>query len=658
MIKLNYRPEIDGLRAIAVLAVIFYHVEFYFDELKLFPGGFIGVDIFFVISGYLITLIIIKEIKQNNRFSLSNFYMRRARRILPALFVTIFISIIFAWNFLIPSSFLQFSKSIISSVFFFSNYFFYFEGLVYNSDQSLLKPLLHTWSLSVEEQFYIFFPLLLIFINKFFRKNLFFIILILFILSFVVAFYTTANNSSFSFFSTFSRGWEFLAGAFLAYFEINKNKLKHNNHNLFTSIGLLLILFSLIYFDNNTVHPSIKTLIPITGVCLVIFFSSSKNYITKFLSNYFLVKIGLISYSLYLWHFPIFAFARNKAKYLSDFDKIELLGITILLSILSYFFVERPFRKKGFISFKFVTIFLTFFLIVFITLNDLSIKKNGFDGRIHVFLKKTENELLEYSMKDNDGICFDRLKNFCNYNTTSDKSIILIGDSHSEVFSEDLYNKIKKKNINFISINRGSCIYLPNIKKNYLNSNKEFGNCTLESKILIDEIISNKEQPIIILAGNYYEHFFKNNNWVYTSDSNLDPLDSFVESVNKLLSDNNKVLLIYPIPTPGFHVTKRLMQEVPKSTFNANEYLTNNPLTFDIKDYYSANLKIIKKFNDLSHKNLIKIFPEKIFCNKDKLKCNAHKGTDIYFRDEHHLAASGVELLNKKIFLGIKDFIK
>ena len=658
MIKLNYRPEIDGLRAIAVLAVIFYHVEFYFNDLKLFSGGFIGVDIFFVISGYLITSIIIKEIKDKNRFSLSSFYMRRARRILPALFVTIFISIIFAWYFLIPSSFLQFSKSIIASVFFFSNYFFYFEGLVYNSEQSLLKPLLHTWSLSVEEQFYIFFPLLLILINKFFRKKFFLVFLILFILSFIVAFYSTINNASFSFFSTFSRGWEFLVGSFLAYFQINKEKINYKNHNLFSFFGLFLILFSFFYFDSNTIHPSIKTLVPISGVFLIIFFSNSKNYITRFLSNYFFVKIGLISYSLYLWHFPIFAFARNKAKYLSDFDKLELLCITILLSLLSYFFIEKPFRKKNFISFKWVSIFLSIFLIVFISLNILSIKKNGFDDRIHVFLKNTEKEILEYSMKDSQGTCFDRFENFCNFNQNAEKSIILIGDSHSEVFSENLYKKIKTKNINFTSINRGSCIFLPNVKKIYSANKKEFENCTLKSKNLIDEIILKKKQPIIILAGNYYEHFYKNENWNYVYKSKLDPLDVFINSVNDLLKNDNKVLLVYPIPTPGFHVTKRLMQDVPKSTFNATEYLLNNPLTFDITDYHLKNSKIITAFDVLNHKNLIKIFPEKIFCNTNTMRCNAHKGSEIYFRDEQHLAASGAELLSQKIFSGVEKFIK
>jgi len=153
VIKLNYRPEIDGLRAIAVLGVIIYHVEIFLNGKKLFTGGFLGVDIFFVISGYLITSLIIKEFLFSNSFSLKNFYFRRAKRILPALFFMISVSIFFAWNYLTPKNFLEYSNSIISSIFFYSNYFFYFQDLIYNSEDSLLKPLLHTWSLAVEEQF-------------------------------------------------------------------------------------------------------------------------------------------------------------------------------------------------------------------------------------------------------------------------------------------------------------------------------------------------------------------------------------------------------------------------------------------------------------------------------------------------------------------------
>ena len=171
-IKLNYRPEIDGLRAIAVLSVIIYHLEIFFGEEKILTGGFLGVDIFFVISGYLITLLIAKEFLKEQKISLLNFYFRRAKRILPALLFMIIITIFFAWTYLTPNNFLQYSNSIFSSILFYSNYFFYFSDLVYNSQNSLLKPLLHTWSLAVEEQFYILFPLFFIFIYKFIKEKL------------------------------------------------------------------------------------------------------------------------------------------------------------------------------------------------------------------------------------------------------------------------------------------------------------------------------------------------------------------------------------------------------------------------------------------------------------------------------------------------------
>ena len=127
--------------------------------------------------------------------------------------------------------------------------------------------------------------------------------------------------------------------------------------------------------------------------------------------------------------------------------------------------------------------------------------------------------------------------------------------------------------------------------------------------------------------------------------------------MNDLLKNDNRVLLVYPIPTPGFHVTKRLMQDVPKSTFNATEYLLKNPLTFDITDYYLKNSKTITAFDGLNHKNLIKIFPENIFCNTNTMQCNVHKGSEIYFRDDQHLAIRGAELLNEKLLLGIEKFI-
>ena len=657
MIKLSYKPEIDGLRAIAVLSVILYHIEFFFLESKILAGGFVGVDIFFVISGYLITSIIIKEIDLSNKFSLLSFYEKSIRRIFPALFVTISVSIVFAWLYLIPSSFLEFTKSIIASVFFISNYFFYFEGLIYNNDQSLLKPLLHTWSLSVEEQFYIFFPVLLILINKFIKRNLFVFFIIIFIISFLLSFYTTAHNVNFSFFSTLSRIWEFLAGSLIAYYQIKNKKKYFNYHNLFTIIGLFLIFYSLIFFNDKTLHPSVSTLVPILGTCLIIFFSDKKNYVTRFLSDVLFIKIGLISYSLYLWHFPVFAIARNKENILSNFDKFELIIVTVLLSILSYLFIEKPFRNKKFLSFGLVSFILSLFLVFFIILNSLSLKNNGFEDRLHVFFFFFEREQLEYSLKDENGTCFDRTENFCNFNKLSSDAIIMIGDSHSGVLSKKLYEETLIQDVNFISISQGSCIYLPKYKKIITKSKKEFMNCSLQSKNLVENIIKDKSEAIIILSGNFKDHFYKNNKWSYLNESNLEPLEGFIKSVERLLENNNKVILLYPVPTPGFHVVRKLMSHLPKKEFNPNKFLLNNPLTFKKEDYYLKNKKIIDKFDTLKHRNLRKINPEKVFCNNNTNICKTHHGSKVFYRDEYHLTVDGVEMLSKNILFEINSFL-
>ena len=658
MIKLTYKPQIDGLRAISVIAVILYHVELFYNDFKIFSGGFIGVDIFFVISGYLITSLIIKEINETNSFSLINFYKRRSKRILPALFVMILISIIFAWNYLTPNSFIQYSKSIISSAFFFSNYFFYLEGLVYNAEGSLLKPLLHTWSLSVEEQFYIFFPLLLICVTKFFNKNFFTLFLILFISSLSISILTTSQNSVFSFFSTLSRVWEFIAGSLLAYLEIKKNKIEMINKNYCSYLGFFLIFFSLFYFDNDSIHPSFLTLVPIIGAFLIIASSNSNNLINKILSNFIFVKIGLISYSLYLWHFPILAFARNRGKVISDFDKLELIGLTVILSLLFYFLVEKPFRKKNFI-FKFFSIIILSFVSFFAFFTYQSIKTKGFENRLHVFLKKTQRVLLEHAIEDKNGMCFDRIKDFCNFNENSKRNVILVGDSHMGVLSDNLHKRTKFKKLNYISMNRGGCIYLPNFKKINKKDKQETFNCTLESKKVIDELISNKPNSIIVLGGDFKNHFNDSDkDWKYENDFNLDPLAGYIKSIKKLLNNDYKVILIYPIPGPNFHVIKRLMQEIPKTTFNASKYLSENPLTFNLNKHYEENINIIKSFDKLNHRNLIKILPEKIFCDPVKNACFTHSDKNVYFSDQHHLAEVGASMLVDEIEKGIEKFIK
>ena len=323
--KLTYRPEIDGLRAIAVGAVILYHARINIFGYQPFKGGFIGVDIFFVISGYLITSIILKELVTTGSFSFKYFYERRIRRIFPALIFVMLVSLPFAYMHLLPTSFVDFSKTILYSLGFSSNFYFYYSGQQYGAESGLLKPFLHTWSLSVEEQFYILFPIVFLFTFRYLKKYLIHILILGFVISLSLADWGSKNHPSFNFYILPTRGWEILAGSILAYFEITKGyRSKDQTLNLILpTIGFFLIVHSILFFNDKMFHPSFYTLSPIIGVCLIIWFSDKDELITKILSTKLFVGIGLISYSLYLWHYPIFSFLRNTSfTYESSLNKI------------------------------------------------------------------------------------------------------------------------------------------------------------------------------------------------------------------------------------------------------------------------------------------------------------------------------------------------
>ena len=270
--KLTYRPEIEGLRAIAVGAVILYHAKITILGHQPFKGGFIGVDVFFVISGYLITSIILKELVTTGSFSFKHFYERRIRRILPILLFVMLVSLPFAWMYLLPNIFIDFSKSILYSLGFSSNFYFHYSGQEYGALDGWFKAFLHTWSLSVEEQYYILFPVVLLITFKYFRKYLIHILIFGFISSLGLAEWTSRNYPSTSFYFLHTRMWELLAGSILAYFEIT-NGYRSKNKSLkliLPTIGLFLIGHSILFFNDEMFHPSFYTLSPIIGVCLII----------------------------------------------------------------------------------------------------------------------------------------------------------------------------------------------------------------------------------------------------------------------------------------------------------------------------------------------------------------------------------------------------
>ena len=384
--KLKYRPEIDGLRAIAVISIIFYHARLVLFGKNYFSGGFLGIDIFFVISGYLITYLILIDLLFKNNFSFKIFYEKRIRRIFPLLFIVIIISFIFGFFLLIPSDFLYLSKSSLYSVFFLSNFFFTIQD--YFAFKSLLIPLLHTWSLSVEIQFYIIISIIIFLLVKHSKKNIILIFSLMIILSLVISTIYSQKNSIGSYYFIQYRIWEFLAGSILAILELrNKKRIIFETkivNEIILLIGILLIIFSIYFFNDKTIHPSYLTIFPILGTCIVIWFSKENFLVTKFLSIKPIVSIGLISYSLFLWHYPIFAFYRYTYASGDKLSKLIFFSALIVISIISFFLIERPFRNREKISFNLLNkILLTLFLLIIASCLTV-ILNNGFSERYKV----------------------------------------------------------------------------------------------------------------------------------------------------------------------------------------------------------------------------------------------------------------------------------
>ena len=445
--KLNYRPDIDGLRAISVFAVIFYHANFFVLDHELFQGGFIGVDIFFVISGFLITSLILNEI-YNDNFSITNFYIRRIRRIIPVLFFVILSCIPIAYIFLLPSSLVDFFQSVLSTLIFSSNFYFHHTGLIYGGPDSSLKPLLHTWSLSVEEQFYVIFPLILILFRKFLKNYIFHFFIIFFFIGFISTQIISTKFPLYNFYFINVRIWELLAGSIVAYLNINFIKYENKVTNYLPLLGLILILFSILFLRDEMSLPSIYSVPAVVGTCFIILFNNSENFITKVLSLKVFVFFGLISYSLYLWHFPLFAFYN----YIffddeSFIAKIIIILLSIILSILSYFFLEKPFRNKKVINNKRLLIYISLSFLIILSLSLFFLDKN----------KNNQKGLYEKVNIDNQ-VYFDevntKLKEIISINnfekTNTKKNILIIGNSHAmDLFLMLKTNSNLFKNYNF-----------------------------------------------------------------------------------------------------------------------------------------------------------------------------------------------------------------
>jgi peptidoglycan/LPS O-acetylase OafA/YrhL len=334
----KYRPDIDGLRAVAVISVVIFHA--FPDWL---PGGFVGVDIFFVISGYLITSILIKDIN-NHSFSILGFYKRRIQRIFPALIVVLLFVILVGWFCLFTGEFVSLGHHVVASTLFSENFLLWSESSYFDVAAEF-KPTLHFWSLAIEEQFYIFWPVLLYFAYQ--KRFILALMFLLFGLSLAINVYDVGSYPSAAYYSPFGRFWELMLGSGLAYIQTNRPSLLSQYKNVQSFLGLFLILAALVLIDAKNRFPGFWALLPTLGSLFLI--SSGENgWVNRHLLSIApMVWCGLLSYELYLWHWPLLSFGHIIYGGLWDRKTVELIVAAVVASVFTFFFIERPLRKRG-----------------------------------------------------------------------------------------------------------------------------------------------------------------------------------------------------------------------------------------------------------------------------------------------------------------------
>lgn len=645
-----YRKDIDGLRGISVILVLLFH-------LNILDGGYLGVDIFFVISGFLITGLVFKEIDEN-KFSLLKFYERRIRRICPMLFVVCFLTFPLAYIFMYPDQLIEYGESLIGASLNISNIIFYLQS-GYFEENANFKPLLHLWSISIEEQFYIFFPLVILFFIKFLNKQQISILFcLLFIFFLFLTIITERNTNSAIYFKSELRFFEILIGVlgFLyrekILFLFDKNNLKAYK-NYFPYFGFVLICLSIIKINitsSTYSHPGLFTLMPTIGTAFILIFINNESILSQSLKFKPLVFTGLISYSIYLIHYPIISYVNLYlfkdtlvVQDLTILKKFLIFIVTFIMAFLSWKFIEKPWRNLNFLNQK--KIFIIYFgIIILVTSTGFFIKiNNGFIERFD----SEENKLaIKFHMAEKDITSFnDICRNQDKKNKTklcilgdlnSDDKIMLIGDSQKETLEVSINNYGVKNKIKIYNINH--CENFDDI---------------LENPFCDHAILVAKENNINKIVINYFwkDKFEKNVFGKKVKKEEDKKKKNLLEFLGKFNYDQIDFFIIYPLAQQKNHVPRELLRRLSR---NSKDLIIKRDYA-EIKN----ELKNIENYLDeikINNSKIIKIKPNDYLCDSFIKKfCVGNNAEKIFYIDSHHLSNVGANhILKNSLFKILK----
>jgi peptidoglycan/LPS O-acetylase OafA/YrhL len=621
---MKYRADIDGLRAVAVLSVVFFH----YSIGRYFGGGYVGVDIFFVISGYLITSIIYSDIT-NHKYSVANFYDRRVRRIFPALFFVFFACLIASFFMNFPSEVQNIGKCIASSIFFISNILFYATSSYFDQKMEL-NPVLHTWSLSVEEQFYVLFPVLVFALRSQSSTRRIVVLAIVATVSFTASVIQVHSEPTAAFYLVQFRAWELLMGSLLA-LDVLPKLNRRWQIEIISSFGLLLILASIYFYSKNTLFPGFAALAPCVGAVAIIYAGGIHNtVVSKMLGLGPIRFVGLISYSLYLWHWPLLVFTRLYHQPKGAVEKFSLVIVCVLIAAVSWWFIERPFRKSG--GRLSVKITLGAAAGLMIAVATLAISLGGISGH-YWQLPERVDKILAYEDYDVDknmraGTCFltSQFNSFSLFRTEEclrfskeKKNVLIFGDSHAAHLWSGFQAVYPQ--INFLQATASGC--LPTI-----DSSGE-KHCTDLNNYIFKDFLRKQQVDAVILSGRWK-----------AVDAHS------VESTAQALSQLTKTIIILgPIEEYDQSLPRILARAVAENT-DEDEVATNHRRSEQkLTDDVFIQLQLPKDVKYISVYSVM---------STPKWRLWSDSGVPVQF-DYGHLTKEGAMFLAERIGLGVFD---